>query len=134
MKSKVCTYALLIAAGLAWSNLNAQTAPPPTFGENTKGEPAIPEENSIVEKTDKPHPQSNIKDKEKSTSMANNFLGEATIKESRRESGQVYRIELQHSAGSKQVIEENDSDGNIESNGIDLEDTPNLPKWKLGSW
>lgn len=61
-------------------------------------------------------------------------LGNAEITESRRENGQRYRIELDHSGGAKQYIEENDSDGKIESTDNDIEETPNLPKWKLGSW
>lgn len=121
---------LLISFSLALSTAIAQTAPPPTFGESTKGEPAMPE--TKQDQSDS-NAQSAPTDDE-SEALSNNLLGEATIKESRRESGQVYRIELEHSSGSKQYIEENDSDGQIESNGIDLEDTPNLPKWKLGSW
>lgn len=121
---------LLLSFSLALSTAIAQTAPPPTFGESTKGEPAMPE--TKPDQSDS-NAQSASTDDE-SEALSNNLLGEATIKESRRESGQVYRIELEHSSGSKQYIEENDSDGQIESNGIDLEDTPNLPKWKLGSW
>ncbi len=125
---------------LVVSSPNAQTAPPPTLGEDTKGEPAVIES---VEKADsdtnevsaKAHQsaQNDQTDSDKQ-SFANNLLGEATIKESRRESGQIYRIELEHSAGGKQYIEENDSDGLLSSDDINLEDTPNLPKWKLGSW
>lgn len=61
-------------------------------------------------------------------------LGSATVKESRRENGQVYKIELKHSAGAKQTIEKNDSDGSIKSKGKGIDDTPNLAKWTLGSW
>jgi hypothetical protein len=31
-------------------------------------------------------------------------------------------------------MEETGSDGKIESTNNDIEETPNLPKWKLGSW
>ncbi len=110
---------------------NAQTAPPPTFGEETKGTPAVPEIKQDLEKKTE-----NLDEETKETkkSFANELLGEATIKEQRRENGQVYLIELEHSSGSKQYIEENDSDGKILSDDIKLDDTPNLPKWKLGSW
>lgn len=107
----------------------AQTAPPPSLGQDTKGEPAVEEPEAQSETalgtsaTEEPEPQA-------STSP----FGTATVTESRRESGQVYLIELEHSSGAKQYIEENDSDGNIESEATDIEDTPNLPKWRLGSW
>jgi hypothetical protein len=123
---------LTICSMLILSHANAQTAPPPTFGESTKGEPAVPEVTS-AEPDDKIS-SSDTSTEEGSQGLSNNLLGEATITESRRESGQVYRIELEHSSGSKQYIEENDSDGEIQSNGIGLEEAPNLPKWKLGSW
>lgn len=122
------------------ASLNAQTAPPPEFGEDTRGEPAVlqesPQTEAGAEASAKALNQAQNKSaaEEKPKSFANNLLGEATIKESRRENGQVYRIELEHSAGGKQYIEENDSDGLLSSDDINLEDTPNLPKWKLGSW
>lgn len=110
----------------------AQTAPPPNIGEDTKGEPAIIEQPADVA-TNPSKDQSTAKNKAANTTN-NGPLGSATIKESRRENGQVYRIELKHSSGAKQIIEENDSDGSIESTSNDIDDTPNLPKWKLGSW
>ena len=111
---------------------HAQTAPPPTLGENTKGEPAIVEEeqSSGTNAVDEVTNQVEQAQEETQTSP----FGTATIKESKRESGQVYRVELEHSAGAKQIIEENDSDGSLESTSKDIDDTPNLPKWKLGSW
>lgn len=126
----------LIIGLLLANSTHAQTAPPPTLGETTKGTPAVPE---IVEpaqesvKPSSPEAQADAESK-KPQSFANSLLGEATITESRRENGQVYLIELEHSSGSKQYIEENDSDGQLSSDGNDLDDTPNLPKWKLGSW
>lgn len=121
---------LLIAAS---APSTAQTAPPPSIGENTKGEPAIVEptidaESKIADEKTVATPKTQTQDAKLSP------LGSATIKESKRESGQVYRIELEHSAGAKQIIEENDSDGSIESTSKDIDDTPNLPKWTLGSW
>ena len=116
------------------NTVSAQTAPPPTFGQETKGKPAIPE---IKKTNSKEKAMESLSAKEQadaSDSLTTNLLGKATIRESRRESGQVYRIELEHSSGSKQYIEENDSDGELDSDGMDFDDTPNLPKWKLGSW
>ncbi|MFT5573119.1 MAG: hypothetical protein ACI9FR_002052 [Cryomorphaceae bacterium] len=107
---------------LAW----AQTSPPPSFGEETKGTPAINEITSTsiqVEADNGPN-----------TSAATPLFGTSHVTESRRENGQRYLIELEHSTGSKQYIEELDSDGKIESTSNDIEETPNLPKWKLGSW
>lgn len=109
----------------------AQTAPPPSLGDETKGAPA-------VEESDVDVPSSNtvaLVDKdEKAEEDSSSFLGTTTVVESRRESGQIYLIELKHSNGPTQYIEETDSDGNIEFKSNDIEDTPNLPKWKLGSW
>lgn len=107
----------------------AQTAPPPNLGEETKGKPAIVDTNS-----DESQAEKSISKTEASAEEKVSAFGTATVTESRRESGQLYRIELEHSAGAKQVIEENDSDGNIENTESGIDDTPNLPKWKLGSW
>ncbi|MFT4634464.1 MAG: hypothetical protein ACI9OI_000250, partial [Chitinophagales bacterium] len=71
---------------------------------------------------------------EKLSTKKTSLLGTSTIIESRRESGQIYSIELQHSNAPTQYIQETDSDGNIEFESNDLEETPNLPKWKIGSW
>ena len=104
---------------------------PPALGEDTKGTPA-----QIVT-TEKPitnDDQPSTTDDSQQVNNKPNFFDSPKVTESRRESGQVYRIELEHAIGSKQVIEENDSDGNIETTPNDIEDTPNLPKWRLGSW
>lgn len=105
------------------------TLAPPELGQETKGTPAI-EESAAVEAITRKKEESAEAEEETS----NSIFGNATVTESKRESGQVYLIELEHSAGSKQYIEETDSDGKIESTSNDIEETPNLPKWKLGSW
>lgn len=102
---------------------------PPALGEETKGTPAIPEGSPY-----KPEISSETEQADEDEVVSNSPFGRAKITESRRESGQVYLIELEHSFGSKQYIEETDSDGKIESTSNDIEETPNLPKWKLGSW
>lgn len=106
----------------------AQTQSPPTLGQETKGTPAVEEVAAEAQKATEAEPA----EEEKATRK--NPFGTTTVKESRRENGQRYLIELEHSSGVKQYIEETDSDGNIESEATDIEDTPNLPKWKLGSW
>lgn len=104
-----------------------QTPPPPNMGEDTKGTPAYDEE--------RPLPADEAtKTETTKTDREPSFFGTTKVTESRRENGQVYLIELEHSSGSKQYIEELDSDGNIESKNNDIEQTPNLPKWKIGSW
>ncbi len=117
-------------------NATAQIVPPPALGENTKGKPAIPETDVKVSESKTPSIATKAAedDANEKPSFADNLLGKATITESRRESGQVYLIELEHSSGSKQYVEENDSDGKLSANGTDPEDEPILPKWKLGSW
>ncbi len=120
---------LFAAAALLTGTAVAQTAPPPNFGEETKGEPAI-EESVETNSTDASTSEANEGDEEE----IEGGISRATVVESRRESGQVYSIELQHSKAPNQYIEETDSDGNIEYQSNDLEETPNLPKWKVGSW
>ncbi len=122
-----------VLAGLLLNSAFSQIAPP-TMGEETKGTPAVIEDqggNLQPVKADEVETPKNEEEKKKSVFSA---LGTTKITESRRESGQVYRIELEHSTGSKQYIEETDSDGKIQSTSNDIEETPNLPKWKLGSW
>ena len=113
----------------------AETAPPPSLGQDTKGEPATAEQIAETEASEQTQPlnDSTVTDG-KEQKKSGRLFGTTKIKESRRESGQVYQIELQHSAGPNQYIEETDSDGNIESESTDIEDTPNLPKWRIGSW
>ena len=131
--TKISILPLAICAALYVGTSYAQTAPPPTLGEETKGTPAIEEPTSVKNKTVSSKAAPNAKDK-KSESKKAGILGTSTVVESRRESGQVYSIELRHSNAPTQYIEETDSDGNIESKSNDLEETPNLPKWKIGSW
>lgn len=100
---------------------------PPSIGQETKGTPAITETNNNHKAV---VPSADTVEDDKNQSL----FGKAKVTELRRENGQVYLIELEHSSGSKQYIQENDSDGKIESTSNDIEETPNLPKWKLGSW
>lgn len=112
----------------------AQQAPP-EFGEETKGTPAIAEQASSSELKSAAQQSADAADiGEQETTGIDSLLGKAEITESKRQNGQVYLIELEHSSGAKQYIEETDSDGKIESTSNDIEETPNLPKWKLGSW
>ncbi len=135
-KAVLATIAL-IASSIALVSAHAQTAPPPNFGEDTKGTPAIEESNieadsgSVQAESAATNTTAETTTDETQTTSA---FGRATVVESRRESGQVYSIELQHSNAPNQYIEETDSDGNIEYKSNDVEETPNLPKWKLGSW
>lgn len=127
--------AIMFAASSA---VFAQTAPPPTLGQDTKGAPAVQEVTSEASEagSDKaPNAQAEAEAKTaKNEKSKGGALGTATVKESRRENGQIYLIELEHSLGAKQYIEETDSDGEIQSKANDIDETPNLPKWKLGSW
>ena len=125
--------AVMMSVLLFCSISSAQTAPPPNLGENTKGKPAMIDSAEVNEEAKK-NLSENSQTSKKSAENEVGPLGKATIKESRRESGHVYRIELEHSAGAKQVIEENGSDGSIENTNKGIDDTPNLPKWTLGSW
>jgi hypothetical protein len=136
-KTKLTTIAaalLLLGAASSFTILShAQTAPPPTLGENTKGQPAVTEEVTSPEEA-KAKIAKQTDSQQSEAQKTASPLGSATIKESRRESGQVYRVELEHSSGAKQIIEETDSDGSLENTNKGIDDTPNLPKWTLGSW
>ena len=102
---------------------------PPSFGEQTKGKPAIAETSK---------PESNNESGDTSTqnndTVTVNSFGSTTVTEHKRESGQVYLIELDNSLGGKQYLHENDSDGQIGSSIEDNESIKEIPKWKLGSW
>lgn len=117
------------------SSVSAQQAPP-ELGQETKGIPAVDEtaSDATSPKAEAGKAASSSKQKSEKGAAIDNLLGTTTVKESKRESGQVYMIELDHSSGAKQYIEETDSDGKIESTSNDIEETPNLPKWKIGSW
>jgi hypothetical protein len=108
------------------------------MGQETKGKPAVEETSSGPSNESAATAKTNsaVKKGEKAEKGAviDNLLGTTTVTESKRESGQVYMIELDHSSGAKQYIEETDSDGKIQSTSNDIEETPNLPKWKIGSW
>jgi hypothetical protein len=138
-KTKLTSIAatLLLLSGTSSFTLlsHAQTAPPPSIGEDTKGQPAITDEAVSPEKAEAPTSNQTATPQAitESTTTTSPF-GSATIKETRRENGQRYRVEMQHSAGAKQVIEETDSDGSLENVDKGIDDTPNLPKWTLGSW
>ena len=106
------------------STANSQDiSSPPELGQETKGTPAIIEANTVS--SDNGAAVEEIENKSRKQTQ---------FKEIRSETGLIYQIEINHASGSKQYITETDSDGNIESTNNDIEETPNLPKWKIGSW
>ena len=68
------------------------------------------------------------------TSGADSLFGKAKITELKRENGQTYSIEIQHSQGAKQYIEDSDADGLTDGKTKDIDETPNIAKWRIGSW
>lgn len=109
------------------------TIAPPSLGQETKGETVVidefvPDDSANAEAT------ADTSQSTPESKRDNGLLGTTKISELRRDNGQIYRIELEHSSGSKQYIDEFDSDGKIESTTNDIEETPNLAKWRLGSW
>jgi len=124
----LCSFLLAGFAAHAEEAIDSQVIAPPALGEETKGTPVALELNSVSTEGETSADDSTEQETVKS------LFGKSKITESKRENGQVYLIELEHSSGSKQYIEENDSDGKIQSTSNDIEETPNLPKWKLGSW
>ena len=135
--NSTCLSALVFGLLINIAVAQHETISPPAMGEDTKGTPAQIEDqggNSQAVKVEKAEEVEASTEKNKKKGGIFSALGTTKITESKRESGQVYRIQLEHSTGSKQYIEEHDSDGKIQSTSNDIEETPNLAKWKIGSW
>ena len=122
-----CLYLLLFLPVFA---LAQEILAPPSLGQETKGVPAAIEKTTNEQST----PTGEVAEESQQEKANHGLLGRTQINEQRRENGQIYRIELKHSSGSTQYIEENDSDGKLESTSNDIEETPNLAKWRIGSW
>lgn len=134
-KSRSGSLLAAMAVACVAMNLSAQpeVAAPPTLGEDTKGTPAFDEKASLPVTPTEETAEETAQQEEVDTN--DGLLGTASITESRRDNGQVYEVEIDHSlGGGKQYFEENDSDGSLETTPKDLEAIPNLPKWKLGTW
>ena len=114
----------------------AQVAPPPGLGEETKGTPAVlgDQESTTPDDQDNSSSTNKPSESQEQKSIADSLLGTAKVKELRRENGQIYRIELEHSSGSKQVLEDSDSDGNFGDDDNSLRNVPKVAKWRIGSW
>jgi len=123
MSAFIITLCGLLSIAASFQAYATDTAPP-TIGQQTKGTPAVPESIETPSKSSENSSQAS------DTEQANTF----SSKEYKRENGQVYRLELKHPNAPHQYIDRTGSEGNIESTDNDIEDTPNLPKWKLGSW
>ena len=138
LTKKYLTLFLLLGTLVLGTGAIAQSViAPPALGQETKGTPAVAEVSaagSAMPDKDTADASNNNLEQASKAKGIDSLLGNATITESKRESGQRYLIELEHSAGTKQYIEETDSDGKIESTSNDIEETPNLAKWKIGSW
>jgi len=120
--------ALFCAILFTFSSTHAQEAlSPPTLGEETKGKPAVNEIKVASEAAQSEETEPNSTETE-------DPLGTAIVTEHKRENGQVYLIEFEHSLGGKQYLYENDSDGQIGSSIEDNESIKEIPKWKIGSW
>ena len=125
----------LLALTFTQASIAQETLAPPSIGEDTKGAPAVIESlplpsDTTVSNTDEVATDEVVEEENYGP------LGQATITETRRESGgNVTRIELEHSiGGGKQILEENDSDGKLETRSTGLEEEVNIPKWRIGSW
>ena len=99
---------------------------PPSLGQETKGTP--------TDLTAQDSSSDDDSDQQESIKQTHQAYGNTDVTEYRRENGQVYRMELEHSENNKQYIEDTSSKGNLGSTDNGIEETPNLPKLKLGSW
>ena len=125
--------------GLLEDSFAQESLAPPTLGDDTKGTPAVAERQPLpVETTSTQTAETTDGETAEATDEDETFgpLGQATITETRRDSGgQVYRVELEHSiGGGKQILEESDSDGQLETRSTGLEEEVNIPKWNIFSW
>lgn len=127
----ILAIALLCINSSAFAQDAQSTIAPPSLGQETKGTPAYEERAPLPKKTIQ---AKKAKELPSEKEAEQDILGTASITESRRENGQVYEVEIDHSLGGKQYFEKNGSDDSLETTPQDLEDTPNLPKWKLGTW
>lgn len=103
---------------------NASDIAPPALGEETKGIPAVIESNNT----------STSVDTGANSNTAKQASQQYDSKEFKGKNGQTYRLELKHPNMPNQYIDKTALEDNIESTDNDIENTPNLPKWKLGSW
>ena len=128
LRPTLFSVALCVFSGVFYSTSHAETLSPPTLGEETKGKPAIAE--PIAVSAEEQAAQNKANEVVETVSP----FGKSTITEHKRESGQVYLIEIDNSLSGKQYLYENDSDGQIGSSVEDNESIKEIPKWKLGSW
>ena len=128
---------LLVASCFLFINQIASaqdSLPPPSLGDDTKGTPAVAETEPLPEEL--ASTEETTEGEADAAQEKYGPLGQATITETRRdEGGQVYRVELEHSIGGrKQILEENDSDGQLKTRSTGLDEEVNIPKWRIGSW
>ena len=131
--------ALSVIASSATYAQNDDLARPPTVGSaSTSSEPASLQASSEAvsgQNTESATSSDLTPQQEVATNTgANRLFGKTKITERKRENGQVYSIELEHSSGAKQYIEDNDADGINDSNSNNIDDNPGIAKWRLGSW
>ncbi|MEO0367193.1 MAG: hypothetical protein AAF197_00250 [Pseudomonadota bacterium] len=130
--------ATMTASLFAQNNDNFEIANPPTISaERQDVAPATPNEsddNPAARTVSANDYQTGGAGDEEPSAAADRLFGTATVTEAKRENGQVYSIEIDHSLGGKQYIEENDADGLSNSKTKDIEDAPNIAKWRIGSW
>ena len=104
--------------------LQAQDAPaPPPVGEATAGTPApLPEEIQVEGKADPDDPRG---------------LNEVTVASGTetqyRRRGYIYELKMEPRGGATQYMND-DGNGQLQTRENGLEDTTNLPKWRIGRW
>ena len=115
---------------------NDDIAQPPTV-ERTAGSSvqAASQTTSATQSTPETLQESQKPKEEAATNTgANRLFGKTKITERKHENGLVYSIELEHSSGAKQYIEDNDADGLNDTSTNNIDDNPSIAKWRLGSW
>lgn len=115
-----------LALALCWAaSAQAQDAPPPPeVGEATAGEPAIlPEEEiPVVEEVDPDDPRA-----------INEVVAASGTETQYRRRGYIYELKMEPRGGATQYMSD-DGSGQLQSRENGLEDTTNLPKWRIGRW
>ena len=130
--------ALLVAASpatLAQSDDFDVSAPPKVTATKAYELPATSETSNVSpQTTNSGDAKASSSEVAQPTSGADSLFGKAKITELKRENGQTYSIEIQHSQGAKQYIEDSDADGLTDGKTKDIDETPNIAKWRIGSW
>ena len=135
MKHALVLLLLALLTPLSAVQANDDPLAPPQV--NQQGETLVPQPSS--ERLNAQTAQTEEADRAQATtvqsnSAVDNLLGTTRVTEIRRDNGTPFLIELEHSSGTKQYIQDNDADGLSGSAAQDIEKPAAISSWQIGSW